>query len=66
MTCKYGVCKCAHSHDHGACPTFEAGMNGRCVYCDHAKECHSLRVPGPFNTPLGVSSDAPRRREAAP
>ena len=24
----------------GACSVFELGENGRCVYCDHTKECH--------------------------
>jgi hypothetical protein len=34
------VCECAHLPDYGACSEFEAGMNGRCVYCDHAEACH--------------------------
>lgn len=33
-------CPCAHQPDHGACDHFEAGSNGRCVYCDHAAGCH--------------------------
>ena len=33
-------CSCAHVPDHGACDVFEQGMNGRCVYCDHAEGCH--------------------------
>ncbi len=58
MVCKYGACECCHANDHGACPTYERGGNGRCVYCDHDKDCHSLREKGPFNTPLGVGNDA--------
>ena len=44
-------CGCCHAVDHGACDAFEVGANGRCVYCDHGKECH----PGKgkyFNGPL--------------
>lgn len=33
-------CGCSHHPDLGACTTFEAGMDGRCVYCDHADYCH--------------------------
>lgn len=35
-------CGCCHVPDNGACPksTYEKGMNGRCVYCDHGEECH--------------------------
>lgn len=33
-------CACCHAVDYGARDTFEAGMNGRCVYCDHAESCH--------------------------
>jgi hypothetical protein len=47
------TCGCCHVPDHGACDTFERGMNGRCVYCDHGEECH----PGSgerFNLPLTV------------
>ena len=46
-------CECSHEPDNGACLDFEAGMNGRCVYCDHAEACH----PGTgeyFNLPLGI------------
>lgn len=46
-------CDCSHNPDLGACVTFEEGMNGRCVFCDHDKECH----PGDasiHNRPLGV------------
>ena len=38
-------CKCCHLPDHGACRTYERGMNGRCVYCDHAKGCHPGKGP---------------------
>lgn len=45
-------CGCSHAYDDGACDDFEAGMNGRCVYCDHGEECHP--GDGPFaNGPLG-------------
>jgi hypothetical protein len=33
-------CGCCHATDYGACPEFEEGGNGRCVYCDHAEPCH--------------------------
>ena len=46
-------CGCCHVPDHGACQTFEMGANGRCVYCDHGKDCHP-GDPNKFNTPLGV------------
>jgi len=48
-------CDCCHVLDYGACDTFERGMNGRCVYCDHDKECH----PGTglyYNTPLSLGN----------
>lgn len=47
------TCGCCHVPDHGACDTFERGMNGRCVYCDHGQGCH----PGTgkhFNLPLAT------------
>jgi len=45
-------CECCHVPDYGACSTFERGMNGRCVYCDHAEACHPGN--GPYhNGPLG-------------
>ena len=35
-------CTCAtYESNLGPCKIFEAGANGRCVYCDHEKECHS-------------------------
>ena len=45
-------CGCCHVPDHGACQTFEAGMNGRCVYCDHGIKCHPGKKKE-HNTPLG-------------
>ena len=33
-------CACCDAVDYGACDFFVAGMNGRCVYCDHAENCH--------------------------
>lgn len=40
-------CGCCHDIDYGACPksTYEKGMNGRCVYCDHGEECHIYESP---------------------
>ena len=33
-------CKCpTYPGNLGPCITFEKGANGRCVYCDHEKEC---------------------------
>lgn len=46
-------CGCCHVPDHGACQSFEKGANGRCVYCDHGKDCHPGN-PKRFNTPLGI------------
>lgn len=46
-------CGCVHDPDYGACDGFEAGFNGRCVYCDHGEGCH----PGTgmyHNGPLGA------------
>ncbi len=37
------VCDCYHAVDYSACPEFEKGANGRCVYCDHAKESHVIK-----------------------
>lgn len=57
-------CQCSHVPDLGACPTFEQGSNGRCVYCDHAEGCH----PGDsdhFNTPLGQDISTTKATEAA-
>lgn len=45
-------CSCCHDPDLGACPTFESGSNGRCVFCDHDEGCHP-GVRDRFNTPLG-------------
>ena len=30
----------------GPCETFEAGKNGRCVYCDHSILCHPIASRG--------------------
>lgn len=49
-------CGCCHLPDYGACDTFEAGVNGRCVYCDHAETCHERdKVRPMFNGPLHAS-----------
>lgn len=51
-------CGCCHVPDYGACDTYEAGLNGRCVYCDHSLACHPGK--GEFhNGPLS----AVRRRK---
>ena len=50
-------CGCCHVPDFGPCQRgkrrVEIGANGRCVYCDHAVDCHPGRS-GVHNTPLGV------------
>ena len=34
-------CKCpTYPENLGPCENWEKGGNGRCVYCDHAVECH--------------------------
>lgn len=34
-------CRCpTYDGNLGPCRTFEAGANGRCVYCDHETICH--------------------------
>jgi hypothetical protein len=34
-------CECpTYPGNLGPCRTWEAGMNGRCVYCDHTLRCH--------------------------
>ena len=35
-------CGCCDLPDHGPCGKFEKGFNGRCVYCDHGKQCHTM------------------------
>lgn len=47
-------CGCCHAPDHGPCPTYERGFNGRCVYCDHGESCHADQTRPYFNTPLGA------------
>ena len=38
---EYPDCKCdTYEGNLGPCKTFEEGMSGRCVYCEHAKVCH--------------------------
>lgn len=35
-------CRCNTYPDNlGPCKTWEVGMNGRCVYCDHENLCHA-------------------------
>jgi hypothetical protein len=35
------TCVCpTYQNNLGPCAKFEAGMNGRCVYCDHEEGCH--------------------------
>jgi hypothetical protein len=34
-------CRCpTYPGNLGPCVEFEAGGNGRCVYCDHERACH--------------------------
>lgn len=35
------TCNCpTYAGNGGSCATYEQGSNGRCVYCDHSKDCH--------------------------
>ena len=59
-------CECGHAVELGACKTFEAGMNGRCVYCDHAAACHPGAGPwanGPLGPILVDAHTGPNRHE---
>lgn len=48
-------CGCCHAEDFGACPGFETGANGRCVYCDHGMSCHERDKENRyFNGPLRI------------
>lgn len=48
-------CGCCHVPDWGACPQFEQGANGLCVYCDHSKPCHERdKDRKTYNGPLEV------------
>lgn len=41
------TCVCIERTDEmGPCDKFEAGGNGRCVYCDHEIRCHPDDVGG--------------------
>lgn len=42
-------CGCCHAKDYGPCPVFEEGTTGRCVFCDHGKDCHPGKLNGPHN-----------------
>lgn len=44
---RYAItCICATYADNwGVCADWERGGNGRCVFCDHEKACHSKRRP---------------------
>ena len=45
-------CKCStYPENLGPCRTWEAGGNGRCVYCDHEQDCHLYMI--------GMSHGAP-------
>jgi hypothetical protein len=33
-------CACCDRSWPEPCDTYEKGMNGRCVYCDHEGKCH--------------------------
>ncbi len=42
-------CATSHVPIDTACPTYETGANGRCVYCDHESKCHpGTNVRGPL------------------
>lgn len=39
-------CSCdTYAGNLGPCAAFEAGGNGRCVHCDHARRCHPTQAP---------------------
>lgn len=41
------TCVCIERTDEmGPCDVFEAGGNGKCVYCDHEMRCHPDDVGG--------------------
>lgn len=42
-------CKCdTYVGNLGPCRTFEAGMSGNCVYCEHDRDCHDqIAAPAP-------------------
>lgn len=50
----------------GPCTTWEQGMNGRCVYCDHPAEAHeSAAMPKKkFTITLAVPRPEKRRQKA--
>jgi len=52
-------CESSHVPTDLACPTYETGANGRCVYCDHDSACH----PGP-NTAGPLGHEEPDRAVA--
>lgn len=61
------TCECpTYSSNAGVCKTFEAGLNGRCVYCDHTRLCHSefMLSSSPLKTPSQIDRDS-RQRERA-
>lgn len=33
-------CSCCDRPEPEPCSTYERGLNGRCVYCDHEAKCH--------------------------
>src|SRR3954471_5798053 len=57
-----GVCACGCCHrgtnDHGPCPRFVAGGNGRCAICDHGLTCHRRKgepPPRDWNVPVKLN-----------
>ena len=41
----------------GPCETWEEGANGRCVYCDHGKQCHALAESPSESAPAPEGED---------
>jgi hypothetical protein len=60
------ACGCCHVPDNGACPKYIAGLNDRCVVCDHSVVCHRRKGEAPphnWNTPVKVQ---PNQRHLMP
>jgi len=58
-------CGCRRVPDYGACTTFVAGRNGRCVYCDHGKQCHPGKGPLDNGRPYAADLQQECRTSAA-
>jgi hypothetical protein len=43
-------CRCCDRPEPKPCQHYEQGLNGRCVYCDHEKICHTASsAPRPYS-----------------